>query len=164
MLGWGGAALLLCVPAAMMRFAPQAGFDWSASDFVAMGMLFALVGLGIELAVRASGSLAYRAAAIVAILTAFLTVWANLAVGMIGSEDNGYNWAFAGVLLLALAGALAARFRAGGLALAMAIAGVAQGLAAAGGLSVDPRGAIFSGLFVLPWLLSAALFRAARGP
>ncbi|MFL6858926.1 MAG: hypothetical protein ACJ8EB_13610 [Allosphingosinicella sp.] len=160
-LGWGGAALLLCVPAAMMRFAPQAGFDWSASDFMAMGILFALAGLGIELAVRASGSLAYRAAAAVAILTAFLTIWVNLAVGMIGSEDNAYNMAFACVLLLALAGAAVARFRARGLAPAMAVAGIAQGLVAAGGLSADPRGAIFSGLFVLLWLLSAGLFRAA---
>jgi hypothetical protein len=161
-LGWGGAAVLLCVPAAAMRFAPEAGFDWSASDFVVMGLLFALVGIGIELAVRASGSLAYRAAAIVGVLTAFLTIWVNLAVGMIGSEDNGYNWAFAGVIALAAAGALVARFRAGGTALAMLAAAIAQALAAAGGLSVDPRGALFSALFALPWLLSAGLFRAAR--
>lgn len=161
MLGWGGAAVLLSLPAAAMRFAPEAGVDWSGGDFALMGLLLGLVGIGIELAVRASASLAYRAAAIVATLTAFLTIWVNLAVGMIGSEGNAYNFAFAGVVALALAGAVAARLRPRGMAVAMTAAGVAQALVAAGGLSIDPRGALLSASFALPWLLCASLFRSS---
>src|SRR4051812_50100823 len=92
MLGWGGAALLLCLPAAMMRFAPQAGFDWSASDFVGMGVLFGLVGLGIELAVRALGSLAYRAAAIVAGPPPLPTILGEPARRTIRPPGKAHKW------------------------------------------------------------------------
>jgi hypothetical protein len=110
-----------------------------------------------------SSSLAARAGAAVAILTAFLTIWCNLAVGMIGSEDNPYNLLFFGVVLLALLGAIAARFRTRGTALAMGAAAAAQAVVAAIGLSADARGAILSALFALPWLLAAGLFRKAAG-
>lgn len=159
LIGWGGAACLLAVPAVAMRFTSEV--DWGPEDFIVMGILFALVGGGVELVVRLSSSLACRAAAGVAILAAFLTIWVNLAVGMIGNEDNGYNLVFAGVLGIALLGAALAGFRREGAAWAMAAAGAAQLLAAAFGFPADPRGAIFSAFFALPWLLSAALFRYA---
>ena len=156
---WGGAAALLALPLVAMRFTREVA--WTASDFAVMGaMLFAACGAW-ELATRASGSLAYRAGAGIAIVTAFLTIWINLAAGMIGSEDNPYNLAFAGIVLLALAGGAVARFRPRGLAAAMAAAAVAQAAAAALGLSTDLRGGLLSAAFALPWLLSAVLFRKA---
>ena len=158
---WAGAALLLLLPAVAMRFTNEV--NWTASDFVfAALLLFGSAGL-VELAIRASSSLAYRAGAVFAVGTAFLTIWANGAVGMIGSEDNPYNFWFLGVVALALLGAIAARFRAQGMALAMAVAAVGQALAAAGGMSSDLRGAVFSLVFAGLWALSAALFtKAAR--
>jgi hypothetical protein len=172
--GWrsGGARLalwlclagLLSVPGIAMRFAPGAGFDWSPMDFVVMGVLLGGVGLGVELVVRASSSLAWRAGAVVAVLAAFLTLWVNLAVGMIGNEDNPYNFIFLGVLALALAGALAARFRPGGMAKAMLTAAVAQAAAGAAGLSTDLRGGVSSMAFALFWLLAAGLFALASRP
>ena len=81
--GWGGAALLLSLPY-------LAGAPWTLSDYIFAGMMFGLAGLGFELAVR-RGGVAYRAAAAAALAAAFLTVWVNGAVGMIGSEDNPYN-------------------------------------------------------------------------
>jgi hypothetical protein len=45
------------------------------------------------------------------------------------------------------------------LASAMVVTGVAQGFAGAAGLATDPRGAVFSMAFALPWFLSAWLFR-----
>jgi hypothetical protein len=161
---WGVLAALLALPAVAMRFHAE-GVVWTASDFAVMGAMLGSVGLGVELVVRASSNLAWRSGAVVAVLIAFLTVWVNLAVGMIGSEDNRYNLLFGGVLLLALAGSVVARFRGGGMAKAMAVAGIAQAAAGAAGFAVDARGAIFSMLFAGPWLLSAALFAlAAREP
>jgi hypothetical protein len=160
---WLGLAALLALPAIAMRMG-SGGVVWTASDFVVMGVMLGLVGLGFELVVRASGSLAYRAGAGLAVVTAFLTLWVNLAVGMIGDEGNAYNLAFAGVLAVALAGALVARFRAAGMVRAMLAAAAAQALAGAIGLSTDLRGGVLSVLFAGLWLLAAAFFRrAARG-
>jgi hypothetical protein len=82
---------------------------------------------------------------------------------MIGDEDNAYNLLFLGVVALALLGAVVARFRAGGMAAAMLVAGLVHAGVALGGYGVDPRGATFSLAFALLWLLSAALFRTAAG-
>ena len=89
-MGWGTAALILTLPYV-------AGAPWTSSDYIFAGMLFGIVGLAFELAVRKSGG-AYRAASGTALAAAFLTVWANGAVGMIGSEENPYNLWFGGVL------------------------------------------------------------------
>jgi hypothetical protein len=53
---------------------------------------------------------AYRAAVGVAIAAAFILVWMNLAVGIIGSEDNPANLMYGGVLAIGIIGAVIARF------------------------------------------------------
>ena len=164
---WGGAACLLSLPLLAMRQFPASGVDWTLSDFVVMGAMLALACGAYELVAWISGNPAYRAAAGVAILAGFLTVWVNLAVGMIGSEGNPYNLLCAGVLAIALLGAAFARLQAGGLARAMCVAALAQALLAGIALVAgwDDRGAVFSAAFAVPWLLSAALFAlAARAP
>lgn len=164
---WGTAGVGLLLPLAAMRFFPASGVDWTRSDFVAMGALLFAACAAYELAAWLSVNRAYRAAAGIAIATGFLTVWVNLAVGMIGDEGNPWNLLFAGVLGVALVGALVARLRAGGMARAMTATALAQALVAAVALVAgwDPRGAGFAMGFAAPWLLSAALFRmAARVP
>ena len=154
--GWGTAALLLLLP--LVANAP-----WTASDFVFMGVLLGSVGLAFEFIVRKSGSLAYRSGAALAVVAAFLTVWVNGAVGMIGSEGNPYNLVFGGVLLVALVGAILARFEPAGMMRAMVAAAFAQGAAGAVALTTDVRGAVFSMAFAGMWLVAAALFwNAAR--
>lgn len=162
MLVWGGAAGLLVLPAIAMRLGAD-GVDWSATDFIVFATMLAVACGLYELAMRMSGDARYRAAAGVAVATGFLTVWANLAVGMIGSEGNPFNLAFAGVLAVAVIGAAFARLRAPGMARAMLAAGIAQALVVAAAFAVggDTRGAATSALFVAPWLLSSALFRRA---
>jgi hypothetical protein len=154
--GWSIPVLLLLLPLVAMQYTAEV--KWTASDFLFAAMLFGSVGLAFELIVRRSRSLFYRAGAALAVVSAFLTIWVNGAVGMIGSENNPYNLLFGGVLLLALIGAIAARFRAPGMAAAMAAAAVAQAALATFGLSTDVRGAMFSMAFAVPWLLAAALF------
>ena len=159
---WGSAAVLLILPAiAMAAGAP--GVVWTASDFIIMGVLLGLACGLCELVAWGSGNGAYRVAGLAAIATGFLTIWVNLAVGMIGSEDNPYNQMFLGVLAVALAGSIFARFRAGGMAWAMAAAAAAQAAMSAIGIPDDQRGGLLSMLFALPWLASAALFWKASG-
>lgn len=157
--GWGMAGLLLLLPLVAMQFTSEV--NWTPSDFVFAAVVFGSVGILFELAVRMSRDPWYRAGVAAALGASFLIVWANAAVGMIGSEDNPYNLLFLGVILLALVGAVAARFRASGMALALAMAAIAQVCIAVAGMASDPRGAVFSAVFAGLWLLAAACFRNA---
>jgi hypothetical protein len=163
LVGWAISIGLLTIPW-------LARWPWTASDFIVAAAMFAIVGGSFELAVRTSGSIYYRLGAAVALATAFLLVWINLAVGIIGSEDNPLNLLFFGVIAVALGGSVAARFRAAGMALAMTIAAAMQALIGLAvfvlGLSAsEPPGAggvlVLIEVFALPWLLSAWFFRTA---
>ena len=154
--GWSIPVLLLILPAVAMQFTSEV--NWTTGDFLFATILFGSVGLAFELIVRMSDSLAYRFGAGLAVVGAFLTIWVNGAVGMIGSEGNPYNLVFGGVLLIALVGAVLARFEPAGMARAMAVTAVAQVVAGGMGLTTDALGAVFSMGFGGLWLLSAALF------
>jgi len=162
---WATAAFLLSLPALAMQFFPDAGVDWDARDFIIMGVMLLVACSLVELGLRlARNSLAYVAGAIVAVGTGFVTIWANLAVGMILSERNPENLVFLGVIAVALAGAVMTRFAARGMSRSMLTAGVLQGLiglvVAVTGLD-NPYTAMLIGAFALPWLLSAGLFHWA---
>jgi hypothetical protein len=158
---WGTAAGLLLLPAIAMRF-PDTGVDWDARDFITMGVMFTIACGAYELATRLSDSVAYRAAAGIAIVAGFLTVWVNLAVGMLGSERNPANLLFGGVLAIGLIGALVARFQPRGMARAMQATALAQAAMALYALFGGYAGVtLHIGFFVIPWLLSAQLFKKA---
>jgi hypothetical protein len=161
MIGWSIPVLLLLLPLIAMRFTDEV--NWTASDFVFAGVLFGSVGLAFELIVRKSASLAYRFGAALAVVAALLTIWANAAVGMIGDGDNPLNVMFAGVLGVALLGAVLVRFQPERMALVMTVAAVAQLVAGAVGAFTDFRGGTLSACFAGLWILSGALFaKAAR--
>ncbi|MFT3807250.1 hypothetical protein [Arenimonas sp.] len=161
---WGGAAALLSLPALAMRFFPDSGVNWSGGDFAVMGAMLLIACAAVEIGSRMSSNLPYRAGVIVAVGTAFLTVWVNLAVGMIQGEGNPMNLVFLGVIGIALFGAFGVRFAARGMAIVMATAAIAQVAIA---IFVAIAGldklytAVLIGLFALPWLLSAGLFQIA---
>ena len=156
---WSFAGLLLLLPAVAMQFTAEV--NWTAGDFIVAALMIGVVGLTIELAVRTSRSLPYRAGVGFAVAASLLIVWVNGAVGMIGNEDNPYNFLFLGVILLALLGAVIARFRAPGMAWTMATAGVAQAGIAIGGMPADLRGGVLSAGLAGLWVLAAALFHNA---
>lgn len=163
---WAAAAGLLALPAVAMRFTAEV--DWTPGDFVIMGVLIATACAAVEVGMRMSGHLAYRAGVVVGVGGAFLLVWVNLAVGVLGSEDNPSNLMYLAVLLTGLVGAPLVRFRARGLVrvlLAMAAVQVAVPVVA---LAADPAAAGpmhmivgVTAFFLGPWLLAAALFRMA---
>lgn len=85
---WGGLAILLALPALAMTLGAE-GVDWTRSDFVVMGALLALVGLGIEAMMRFVGGWRARRIGIGAIVVLFFLVWAELAVGLFGTPFAG---------------------------------------------------------------------------
>jgi hypothetical protein len=113
-LAWGAAACLILLPAAAMRFAPDSGVNWTLGDFVFAALMIGGVGLAAELAVRMSPNWSYRAGAALGLAAGFFLIWANGAVGYIGSEDNPYNLVFFAVIAVAFGGAVIAGFRARG--------------------------------------------------
>jgi hypothetical protein len=168
---WTLAALLLLAPLVAMQFTDEV--DWSAADFAVAAVLVIGTGLALELTVRKGRGLAWRAAAATALAAVFLSLWLNLAVGIIGSERNPANLMYLGVLAIALLGALLARGRPRGMARAMAVTALAQAVPALAVLTmgaatsepVEPAQLLgLTGGFVGLWLVSAALFWRGGGP
>lgn len=116
-------------------------------------------------------STVYRLAVGIALAAAFLLIWINGAVGLIGTEDNAANLMYAGVLAVGISGAFVARLEPRGMARALTATAAAQALVAvialiAGlGLPASPPLEILgtNGLFVALWVGSAWLFRHAAG-
>lgn len=168
LIGWLLVAGLLVTPAVAMRFTDEV--QWTTSDFIFAGVVLVGAGAIAELAVRASGAWSYRIGAGLAVLASALLFWINGAVGIIGSEDNPANLLYLAVMLAALLGAIASRFRPGGLSLTMVwVAGLQAVVGALAVLKGWGAGSenwpqpviVLSIIFCLIWLASAALFRRA---
>ncbi len=165
---WILAVLLLLMPMVAMQFTDD--MNWDETDFLALGaMLLAACG-AYELAVRMTGNTAYRAAVGLAVVAAFILVWMNLAVGIIGSEDNPANLMYGGVLAVTILGGLMVRFRPHGMArvlaataLAQTFVGVIALMAGLGSTGANwPRViVVLTSFFSALWLISAWLFRKA---
>jgi hypothetical protein len=165
---WVTAALILLLPLVAMQFTDEV--VWDETDFAVIGvMLFGACG-AYELAARMTGNIAYRAAVGVAVVAAFILIWINLAVGVIGSEDNPANLMYGGVLAVGIFGALIVRFQPHGMAHALAATALVQALvgvlaliAGLGSTGANWPGVIvvLTGLFGALWLISAWMFRKA---
>jgi uncharacterized membrane protein YdcZ (DUF606 family) len=167
---WAGAALILLLPFLAMQFTDEVA--WGPADFVVAGALLFGAALVYSLLARRTDSLAYRTAVGMAVMTALLLVWLNLAAGLIGSEDNPANLIYLGVLAVGLIAALIARFQPRGMARALFATALAQMLVAAiallAGWGSPESGPLeivaLNGLFAALFVGSAVLFRkAAQG-
>lgn len=158
---WGGALVLLMLPGVAMQFTDEV--RWDAEDFVFAGLMLLAVNIAYELAARRARDNRYMLAAGIAVGAGFLTIWANLAVGILGSEGNPANLWFFVVPAIAVVGAAVARLRPRGLAAAMQLAAAAQFVIGLG-LSLTGLGHawVFTGLMCAAWLTAAALFARAR--
>jgi hypothetical protein len=147
-------------PVVALRMSDGAAGD--VGDFMFLAILLAGVGIAYELAARIGPRHAYRAALGVALAAGFLHLWINLAVGIIGHEENPANLIYVAVIVVAVVGAALARFRPMGMARAMVAAAIAQVLvfavALAAGLGFTGPITVF---FAALWLISASLFRKA---
>lgn len=163
-------AFILLIPLVAMQFTDEV--VWDLADFAIAGALLFGTGIAYELVARKMGSIAYRVAVGIALVAAFLLVWVNLAVGLIGSEDELANLMFVGVLAVGIIGAFIARFQPHGMSRALLATALAQTLVAVialiAGMYQYPSSSVSeivigNGFFVVLFLGSAGLFwRAAR--
>jgi hypothetical protein len=160
-------AFILLLPLLAMQFTDEV--VWDLTDFAVAGALLFGAGCTYHLVARKAGHIAYRAAVGVAVAAALMLVWMNLAVGLIGSEDNPANLMYVGVLAVGIIGALIARFEPHRMACALFATAFAQAwvavIALIAGLGYPGSGPleilVLNGAFVALCVGSAWLFRRA---
>jgi hypothetical protein len=156
-------ASILIIPMVAMLFTSKV--NWSVFDFIVMGILLFGTGLTYVLISRLSNRIAYRAAVGIAVLTGFLLIWINLAVGIIGSENNPANQLYIGVLAVGIIGAFIARLRPHGMARTLFATALAQMLVPVIALLIwkpsmeDPPGIV--GVIILNAFFAALLIVSA---
>lgn len=163
-----GIATLLLIPLIAMQFTEE--MDWSLADFIMMGIMLSVAGLLFEVGARISTNKPYRIALATGVGTGFLLTWMNLAVGIIGSENNPANELYGAVILIGFFGVLLSGFKAKGMARAAVATAIAQFLVPIIALIVwspqltSGEGPGVVGVFILNsffvglWLVSARLF------
>jgi len=161
-------AFILMLPLVAMQFTDEVA--WDLTDFAVASALLLSAGFTYELVARKTGNTAYRVAIGVALATAFILIWVNLAVGLIGTEDNLANLMYVGVLAVGFIGAIIVRLRPHGMACALFATALAQVLVAVIALFAGMDQAPYASLnevlggnafFVALWIGSALLFRRA---
>ena len=81
------AALLMLLPFIAMQFSNEV--NWSIFDFMVMGSLLFGTGLISELVLRKINKKRHRIILFLAIAAMFLLIWAELAVGILGTSFAG---------------------------------------------------------------------------
>ncbi|RNC83017.1 MAG: hypothetical protein ED557_09855 [Balneola sp.] len=156
-----GAASILLIPLIAMFFTEEV--DWGLVDFlIAWIMLF---GTGITyklISLKMSQSVQYKIATGLAVVGLLLIVWVNLAVGIIGNEENPVNLIFYAVHVVGTLGTFISRFDATGMsytAYAMSVTMVIIGLITLiAGWGFVP---ILTAFFGILFLISGMLYRKA---
>lgn len=159
---------ILMVPLVAMQFTAEV--NWSPGDFIIMGLILFGTGISYVLLTRQAANVVYRIAAAAGLGATLLMVWANLAVGLIGSGPHLGNLMYLGVLAVGITGTVRSHLGARGMersmyAMALSLILLA-GIALAAGMHRYPGSsagevigvnAFFAALFAI----SGVLFRYA---
>lgn len=167
-----GTIILLMIPLIAMQFTNEV--NWTLSDFVIAGTLLFGTGLTYTLVTRTSGEMMYRIAIGFALFTGLFLIWVNMAVGIIGSENNDINLLYSLVIFTGICGGFISKFRPQGMMLTMfamavmqaiiAIIALATGMAGSEGISIFEIIAV-NGFFITLFVVAASLFSyAAKAP
>jgi len=104
--------------------------EWTLSDYVLVWVMLFVAGTTYTLVSRLSSDYTYKAAVALASVTGLFMVWSNLAVGIIGNEDNAINVVYFVIIMIGFIGAFWVRFQSkglsrvlGGMALLVAVVG-----------------------------------------
>ena len=157
---WGACAVALLAPAVAMIFSSEV--NWGPEDFTLAAILLGTIGVGYEMAVRASSSRTYLLACLLAIVGCVVLIAGNAAVGIVGNESNPINRWFMLVPLSGLIGALWSRFEPAGMSRALVAMTTAQVLASV--MVFVLSGAytfVLMCVFAALWTWAAKLFSAA---
>lgn len=161
---WGTAACLLLLPLLAMQFTEEV--NWTLGDFVFAAVAIGGIGLAFELALRVAPNLYSRLGFSAVLAGAFLMVWINAAVGIIGAAGNDVNVLYFAVLITGFAVGVAGRFRPSTMVRASLATALAQALLTAlaliAGFGQPENSALeviaINGFFMPFWLGAAALF------
>jgi hypothetical protein len=158
--------LLLLIPLVAMQFTNEV--KWGVADFIIIGMLLFGAGFSYVLITRYTDSILQRIAVGSAIGTTLLMIWANLAVGLIGSGPNPGNLMYLGVIGVVIIGTVLSGFTAKGMertmfATALALV-VLTGIALLAGMQHYPDSSVESiicvnAFFAVLFAVSGLLFR-----
>lgn len=159
--------LILLIPLIAMQFTNEV--NWNLFDFVVAFILLMGTGLTFVIVTRKTANFVYKFAVGSALGTAFLMVWTNLAVGIIGNENNPANLMYLGVLGVGIIGSVIVRLRAHRMTIVLFVTALANAVAAIIAI-IAKWGSPYNGsleilminaFFIVLWTISALLFRAA---
>lgn len=152
---------LLMIPLVAMHFTDEV--DWKPFDFLIAGVLLLGSGFLYEWISGRFQINAYRFAVGITVVSALLLIWINLAVGIIGNEENPANLVFTGVLLIGFLGSILSHFNPAGMSRTLFAMAIAQTLVSAITVLADwGHTFVVNGFFATLWALSALLFRKAH--
>lgn len=159
---------LLLIPLTAMQFTNEV--VWTLTDFIFAGTLLFGAGLSYKLITRKSHEMVYRFAVGFALFTGLFLIWANAAVGIIGSETNDINLLYFVVIVIGIIDAFVVRFQAKGLTISLFAMAAAQAIitviALAAGMAELPHSSIVeiigvNAFFIMLFCVAALLFRYA---
>lgn len=116
--------ILLSIPLIAMQFTDEV--KWTFFDFIIAGILLTGTGLTFVLLSNKANNKIYKIAIGLTLGTALFMIWSNLAVGIIGNEDNPINILYLGVLGVGVIGSFISRFKPNGMSLTLKLTALAQ--------------------------------------
>lgn len=157
-------ACLLLIPFTAMQYTNEVA--WNVSDFVIAGTLLFGTGIAYKLMAIRSENVIYKLAVGLALTTGLCLIWANLAVGIIGSESAPINMLYFGAIAVGIIGAIIARFKPRGMAntmlstaFAIALIAIAAIITESGSRASQLMGIVLiNGFFIMIFLGAAWLF------
>ena len=161
--GWGALLALLALPAVAMQFTREV--NWTGGDFIFAAILLGMLGGGVELAFRIGRSGTQAAAIALFTLLSFLTLWSNMAVGIIGDESEGVNAGFTLSILASAVAALAMKFRPAIMRMLCLVLAILQPVLGLVATSTMPGHGVewgILGVFAALWATTALLFYQTR--
>lgn len=78
---------ILLIPLITMQFTDEV--NWTLGDFVVAGFLLFVTGLMLDMIIRKVNKFEYRIILYVVLLAIFFLIWAELAVGILGTPFAG---------------------------------------------------------------------------
>ena len=163
-------ASLLLIPYAASFITEE--MEWTASDYFIVWVMLFVTGTFYAFISRLSSGLIYRSAVAVSCFTGLFMVWSNLAVGIIGNEDNPVNLVYFILIMVGLIASFAVRFKPRGLAyvtggMAIALAVIAA-YAIIAGYHHAPESSLTQivgvhMIFITPLSIAAILFHQEPG-
>jgi len=160
---------LLLIPLIAMQFTNEV--DWTLSDFIIAGLLIYGTGLSYIFITKLTMNTVYRIAVGFSLISGLFLLWSNMAVGIIGSENNSINLLYFLVIFTGIAGAFISRFRPGGLSITMFAAAAVTACIAITALITeaqqDPYSSVYNilavnGFFTTLFIISGMLFRYSK--